>query len=414
MADYPHFVCGIRNVGNTCFINVALQCIARMRKFSEYFRNKDFEKISGWESKPEHLKQMCREWEDLSDAIRTPRSAYVIPNRFYNNFRKAAALEKMDWMMSGQNDSHEFMMFLLDILHRAVSIDISESTKELLGKDCSKVVTSTENIKEELNMMSLCNWATHYSKEFHPLLTDLFNGQLLTIISSVSTDEKSFRFEPFSSINIAVPQNESIDFTIQECLDEHFATEKMVGDSRWESPTKGKVDAVRASKMWKCPDTLILSIKRFKMTGEKIRTLIKYPLTGLDMSSYCIKSLNSSQSNIYDLTGIVIHTGILYGGHYIGILRNPGGNWVYASDEIVRSVDVKSVTDQRDAYTLIYQRHDSLVEDDLADKLWNNAYVKSQMEMAEKRVKADGSNPDDTPAAASAAASSSASSVSSS
>jgi len=372
--DYPHFGCGIANLGNTCFINSALQCIARMRRFSEFFRTKEFESNPGWATKPEHLKLMCREWEDLSDALRSPKSAHLLPHRFYKNFRMAAAVEKMEWMITGQNDSHEFMMFLLDILHRSVSVDMPEDMKCWIDKPSSRLLTSKENVTEELQKMSLSNWATHYVKEWHPKITEIFHGQFLTIISSNSTDERSFSFEPFSSINIAVPENESIEYTIQECLDRHFTTEKMNGDSQWESPTKGKVDAARATRIWKSPDVLILSIKRFTMSGGKVRTMIKYPLEGLDMSPYCIGPSLHKKNNIYDLTGVVIHMGILFGGHYLCLCRNPGGNWVVANDMTVKRLDPKSVENHRDAYTLIYQRREILSEDDLADKTWYSQY----------------------------------------
>jgi ubiquitin C-terminal hydrolase len=388
-SSYPHFGCGIANLGNTCFINSALQCIARMRRFSEFFRTKEFESIPGWDSKPDHLKLMCREWEDLADALRSPKSAQLLPHRFYKNFRMAAAVEKMEWMITGQNDSHEFMMFLLDTLHRSVSIDMREELKPWLDKPSSRLLTAKDNVTEELKKMSLSNWATHYGKECHPKITEMFHGQFLTIISSNSTEERSFSFEPFSSINIAVPQNESVEYTIQECLDGHFTTEKMTGDSQWESPTKGKVDAARATRIWKCPDTLILSVKRFTMTGGKVRTMIKYPLEGLDMSPHCIGPSLQRNNNLYDLTGVIIHMGMLFGGHYLCLCRNPGGNWVVANDTEVRRIDIRAVVNQRDAYTLIYQRRQILEEDDLADKL---CYVKYQETSSVSSTKSEGND----------------------
>jgi len=183
---------------------------------------------------------------------------------------------------------------------------------------------------------------------------------------------------------MAVPQNESVEYTIQECLDGNFTTEKMTGDSQWESPTKGKVDAARATRIWKCPDVLILSIKRFTMTGGKVRTMIKYPLEGLDMSPYCIGPSLQKNNNLYDLTGVIIHMGMLFGGHYLCLCRNPGGNWVVANDMMVRRIDVKNVIDQRDAYALIYQRREILVEDDSADKLWYDRFLEEEQRQQRK------------------------------
>jgi ubiquitin C-terminal hydrolase len=368
MITYPFYGCGIENIGATCFINSALQCIARFGKFSEYFRKGKFKEIPEWDGKKEYLKLMCREWEDLTDAIRSPTSTKLIPNRFYKNFRESAQKDGMDWLMSGQNDCHEFMMYFLDILHRGVSVDIREQLKEWSDIPSSGLLTESDSVKlgKQLNKMGISNFAMHYGKEYHPWITEMFHGQTLTIISSGETEERSYNFEPFTSLSIPVPETEHIEYSIKECLDSYFATEKLDGESKWESPTKGKVSAARAMRIWKCPDILIISLKRFAHTGAKLRTLINYPLMGLDIRPYCIgPSLNGTEDEyLYDLTGIIIHKGMLFGGHYVSFVRNPGGAWAFTNDSCVQRADAEHVLNHRDAYTLIYQRRKVIKEED--------------------------------------------------
>jgi ubiquitin carboxyl-terminal hydrolase 8 len=77
------------------------------------------------------------------------------------------------------------------------------------------------------------------------------------------------------------------------------------------------------------PDTLIIHIKRFNMTarfGEKIKTLVTFPLRGLDLyqfsthhmhkdktsvpgSSQKPMSQESPQRYVYDLYGVTNHIG---------------------------------------------------------------------------------------------------------
>ena len=57
---------------------------------------------------------------------------------------------------------------------------------------------------------------------------------------------------------------------------------------------------------------MILTLQRFK-NGKKNTDLIEFPVRGLDMKPYVMVQDNDL---IYDLYGVVNHTGVLQGGHY--------------------------------------------------------------------------------------------------
>ena len=121
---YPVYRCGIYNLGNTCFLNSSIQVLARVRRFAQWIRNRSYLTTEGWEEKPEHLKHLTNQIQDIFDAIRTPNTTTLTPRGFHMRFRGAAIAENMSWLMGGQNDSHECMMFMLDALHKAVAKDI--------------------------------------------------------------------------------------------------------------------------------------------------------------------------------------------------------------------------------------------------------------------------------------------------
>lgn len=377
IVKFPVFRCGITNVGNTCFINSALQCLARIRKFAYYFEKGGFRHNPSWDDQKDHLKNMCTEWEDLASALRSTDTLNIRPHKFYELFQRATIEENMPWLNEGQNDSHEFMMFFINTLHKAVSVNVSTIVTDdipftrYVGKDSTGIFKKgTKDIVPRLNEMSEANWALHFAKEFHPILTPMFHGQLMSIIASSETGEQSFSFEPFSSIDIAVPNISVKGITIQDCLDKHFATEELKGDEQWESPTAGKVDASRASRIWRLPDVLILSLKRFTMTGQKIHTNIAYPLENLDMKRYIIGPEINHHNSEYDLIGIILHSGLLFGGHYVSIVRNPGGKWMLCNDSSVRAIDdVESIKNIPDAYALIYQKKHIVSKDDTLERI---------------------------------------------
>jgi ubiquitin C-terminal hydrolase len=154
-------------------------------------------------------------------------------------------------------------------------------------------------------------------------------------------------------------------------MDKYFATEVMEGDEKWVSPTAGKVDAVRATRVWKLPEVFIISLKRFTMTGTKINTKISFPLEGLDMKKYLIGPEVSYDDSVYNLVGCVLHMGMLFGGHYVAVVRNPGGSWVFCNDSSVRRVRPEEFHDAaKDAcYTLVYQKRSLMLKDDHLERI---------------------------------------------
>ncbi|KAK1798184.1 hypothetical protein P4O66_000676 [Electrophorus voltai] len=93
--------------------------------------------------------------------------------------------------------------------------------------------------------------------------------------------------------------------------------------------------------LWTLPDILILHLKRFRQVGErrnKLSTLVRFPLTGLDMAPHMVKRSNCArqpsgwkqqthqsaeasqhaQDFLYDLYAVCNHHGGMHGGHYTG------------------------------------------------------------------------------------------------
>lgn len=386
--EYPVFHCGIRNTGNTCFMNAPLQILARVRRFAQWFRMRGYLTTEGWSSRPKHVVDMCEQFQDMMDALRSPGTNAVTPNGFRGVFVESAVAENMGWMIQGQNDAQEFTSMILNILHKGGSQNVlsySQVRNAVERKYPDVMTSSTPDVRKVLDDMAETDWWNHYGKEAHPIMTDMFHGQLLTIISSRETDERSFRFEPFMTLDIAVPEFDSGCITLKDCLDSHFANEPMRDDSRWNSPSKGKVNAIRASRIWKLPDVLIMSIKRCSNTGQKINTKVDYSLESLDMSSYCTgPAKESGDATKYILTGVVIHVGVMFGGHYYTYVRNPGGQWMVINDLRVGLLKPEQVIDGVGAYMLVYQRESIVRQDDADDVSW---YEKWKIERREQKAK---------------------------
>jgi ubiquitin carboxyl-terminal hydrolase 4/11/15 len=70
--------------------------------------------------------------------------------------------------------------------------------------------------------------------------------------------------------------------------------------------------------LWRLPEVLVIHLKRFsytQFTRNKLETLVDFPTTDLDLSSY-IADKSKQPSSHYRLYAISNHYGNMGGGHY--------------------------------------------------------------------------------------------------
>ncbi len=130
--------------------------------------------------------------------------------------------------------------------------------------------------------------------------------------------------------------------------------------------------------LWKVPDILVVHIKRFFHMGqcrEKIRSLVVFPLSGLDVTNF-VAELSPERKNanlgglMYDLYGVLNHMGDMMNGHYTAYCRGTpctsGGVeesdywgldrlWLNFDDEFVEEISPDKIVTES-AYVLFYRR----------------------------------------------------------
>jgi ubiquitin C-terminal hydrolase len=361
---------GIYNLGNTCFINASLQAFSRVWKTSFYFQSKEYSRLPIFESKPSHLKDITNQWQDIVDALLSPDITGVAPRSFYRIFRESANLEHMEHLVNGQNDAHECLMFFLECLHKATSSRLLRSSIDTMEFDetsLKKTITApNQELRLSLEKKAFDNWHLHYKGEDSPILNEMY-GQFLTVIASHETKEKSFSMEPFGCLQLPVPKESErpgmmMSIPIQDCIDSFFHTEILseTTGNGWNSEELGrKVNASKAMRIWRSPDVLIITLSRFGYfsMGHKMNTPIEYPLTDLDLTMYTSGPALDAHDAIYNLTSIVLHVGGTQGGHYMSILRNPGGQWMFADDNHLEPITPEQAKSRHSSvYILFYMK----------------------------------------------------------
>ncbi|ETO26124.1 ubiquitin carboxyl-terminal hydrolase 11 [Reticulomyxa filosa] len=140
-------------------------------------------------------------------------------------------------------------------------------------------------------------------------------------------------------------------FTEEEILDEN--------DAWYCSKCSDFKCAKKKMDLWSAPDLLIIHLKRFSYTRQwrdRINTLVKFPLEGLDMSPWIVCD-EYKRDAVYDLYGISNHMGGMGGGHYTAYAKNLyNGRWYHLDDSRTSEVRNPDMMISSAAYVLYYKR----------------------------------------------------------
>ncbi|XP_071794250.1 ubiquitin carboxyl-terminal hydrolase 3-like [Asterias amurensis] len=344
---------GLRNLGNTCFMNAVLQSLSNIHQFCCYFKDLPAVELRNGKSAGKRIyntrnlkhddvslveevrKTLCALWQGGQSAI-SPDSLFSVMWKIFPRFRGYQ-----------QQDAHEFMRYLLDRLHT-----------ELQG------TLWPGNPRRQTNGTST-------------IVTFMFGGLLLSQVHCVVCESFYKKIDPFLDVSLDIPQrfrsrSKSKDGSrlcrIQDCL-QSFTEVEELAESEHYMCTNCQKRQPSTKKFWfrKLPNVLCMHIKRFQWTGflrSKIDVFVQFPLRGLDLRPYILKPEESpdSESTIYDLKAVVIHQGSGAGcGHYVAFAKNDG-QWFCFNDTSVSPVQEAAVTRCK-AYILYYIRRKATQDD---------------------------------------------------
>ncbi|XP_006871875.1 PREDICTED: ubiquitin carboxyl-terminal hydrolase 44 [Chrysochloris asiatica] len=404
-------VTGLRNLGNTCYMNSVLQVLSHLLIFRQCFLKLDLNQwlavttsdktrasykhppvtgtvfqinerqekpagsvrsrhpslssgLSGGASKSRNMEliqsrepssqyiSLCHELHTLFQVMWSGRWALVSPFAMLHSvWRLIPAFRGY-----AQQDAQEFLCELLDKIQHEL---------ETTGTRFPALIPTSQKklIKQVLNVVN-----------------NIFLGQLLSQVTCLACDNKSNTIEPFWDLSLEFPERYQCsgkDTTSQPCLvTEMLAkfteTEALEGkiyicdqcnSKRRKFSSKPVVLTEAQKQLMIChlPQILRLHLKRFRWSGrnnrEKIGVHVGFEEI-LNMEPYCCReSLKSLRPEcfIYDLSAVVMHHGKGFGsGHYTAYCYNSeGGFWVHCNDSKLSMCTMDEVC-KAQAYILFY------------------------------------------------------------
>ncbi|XP_068443228.1 ubiquitin carboxyl-terminal hydrolase 44 [Clinocottus analis] len=409
-------VTGLRNLGNTCYMNSILQVLSHLHVFRECFlrldltqalellasavhgqlaaktpppsqcsliqrrgfqagsgsgaglsggasRTRSMELIQPKEPSSKHI-SLCHELHTLFQVMWSGKWALVSP------FAMLHSVWQLIPAFRGyaQQDAQEFLCELLDKVQHEL-----EST----GKH-----TTTAGVPQK-----------RLIKQVLSVVNTIFHGQLLSQVTCLACDHRSNTVEPFWDLSLEFPERYHSNsresaahaschltemlakFTETEALEGNIYACEQCNSARRRSSSKPVLltEAQKQLMVHKLPQVLRLHLKRFRWSGrhhrEKIGVHVRFDQL-LDMEPYCCREPSPCSAPgspcsaagsprpkhfLYDLSAVVMHHGKGFGsGHYTSYCYNTeGGFWVHCNDSKLNVCSVEEVC-RAQAYILFY------------------------------------------------------------
>ncbi|KAM7413674.1 hypothetical protein PAMA_020856 [Pampus argenteus] len=329
---------GLKNLGNTCFMNSILQCLSNTHSLRDYCLHNSHRRDLNNNSRTNTA--LMEEFAKLMQTMWTLSSSEAVsPSEFKTQIQRYAPR----FVGYNQQDAQEFLRFLLDGLHN----EVNRVTVRPRG-----TVEDFDHLPDEEKGKKM--WSKYLEREDSKIV-DLFVGQLKSSLTCSHCGFCSTVFDPFWDLSLPIAKKGYGEVSLMDCVRLFTKEDVLDGD---EKPTcyrcKARRRCTKKFTVQKFPKILVLHLKRFSEARRtsKLSTFVNFPMKDLDLREFASEN---SINAVYNLYAVSNHSGTTMGGHYTAYCRNPNsGEWYTFNDSRVTPMSSSQVRSS-DAYVLFYE-----------------------------------------------------------
>jgi len=227
-------VVGIRNLGNTCFMASALQCLVHIPPLRDFFLYGEYIKDG----------KACREITKRKGPDLAKPFAKVVEEMFNSRYTVVhpsglkRAVGRYNPMFTGfqQHDSQEFLSCLLEGLHEELNIASNQASPTLPTAGESWAQSGSSTAEEARDAL------VEYTARQSSRVNDIFAGLYISSWSCALCGHTQRRFEPFKLVSLAVPTSPNRQI---ECVGVPTAVHIKPIRVHLSVPKEGTIDQVR-------------------------------------------------------------------------------------------------------------------------------------------------------------------------
>ncbi|KAJ2949473.1 hypothetical protein O0L34_g15394 [Tuta absoluta] len=286
-------IVGLKNLGNTCFMNAVLQSLNNIQEFSCYFSQLPSLEVKTNGRKVYHSRSYTRQSEvevvmaeelrkvliNLRGGCAKGTGGAISPEYLFHVIWKVVPR----FRGYQQQDAHEFLRYMLDRLH-------TELLQLVPGERAASIVTA------------------------------VFGGTLQSEVRCLACGTESKKLDPFLDLSLELPDASRHDepVPLTDCLQSFVQVEELADTERYFcSSCKCKQKSTKQFRIRRLPNVLCLHLKRFRWHNNyrnKVDTSISFPLEALDMSGFVPGDVRDTRrarkaSSLYDLAAVIVHHG---------------------------------------------------------------------------------------------------------
>ena len=185
-----HGLVGLYNLGNTCYMNSALQCLSNTEDLTKYFLLNLYSQEINLDNRLGSKGTLTEAFHELLYYLWNSNQKAINPKKFRYIFAK----QVRQFYTSEQQDSHEMLSLLLDNLH--------EDLNRISNKPYLELKERQEN---ETDSTASERWWSCHKKREDSIIVDLFHGQFKSTIDCPVCMRKNITYDPFMFLGLSIP-----------------------------------------------------------------------------------------------------------------------------------------------------------------------------------------------------------------
>lgn len=181
---------GLHNLGNTCFMNSALQCLIHTTILTSFFTSGAYKNKLNKTNPLGTKGRLADAYAEMLTTMQGTTEKTLAPWKIKKTISQFAP----QFLGHSQHDSHELLLFLISGLHE----DLNQVHKKPSYENDVKEGSDRDMAEE--------SWNRHVSHN-QSIVVELMHGQYKSTLHCPNCKKFSYAFDPFSCLSLPIPQN---------------------------------------------------------------------------------------------------------------------------------------------------------------------------------------------------------------